>query len=179
MERVKVKDKFFVKYITKQQIEEAVKGVAERINGDYGDGEPPLMVGIMTGGFIFMADLIRELTFDCEVTTIKASSYVGDKSVGKVTVIDGLDQSIEGRDIILVDDIADSGRTLLNIKELLMQRGAASVKSVVFINKPHTHCVEVAVDYAAIVQQESNFIIGYGLDYDGLARGYREIYIAE
>ncbi len=179
MERVKVKDKFFVKYIPHQDIDKAIDSLADRLNEDYMAGEAPLVVMILTGGFIFMSDLVRKLNFDMEISHITASSYIGDCSTGNVVINCTIHDKLKGRNVIVVDDIADSGQTLQAIKEQMLRDGAVSVKSAVLINKPHAHKVEISVDYAAIVMPENNFIIGYGLDYDGYGRGLKDIYIAE
>lgn len=179
MERVKIIDKFFVKYISSEQITSSLEQVAGRINNDYKEQKPPVLLIIMTGGFIFAADLMRKLNMDCRVESITVSSYVGDQSSNKIKVVNGITGDLSGENVIVIDEIADSGLTLSEVKKIVSQMGAASVKSAVLIDKPHCHKVDTAVDYAAIVMNDDNFIVGYGLDYDGYGRGLKDIFIAE
>ncbi|MBS1595303.1 MAG: hypoxanthine phosphoribosyltransferase [Bacteroidetes bacterium] len=167
-------DKSFRLYITEQQILAAVSQMADRINQDYA-GKTPLIVPILNGSFMFASDLVKHLTCRCEISFIKASSYRGTTSTGELTSLIGINEDVKGRDIILVEDIIDTGHTLAKIVPATEALGPASVKVATLLFKPKALKTDLRIDYVGM-EIPNEFIVGYGLDYDGLGRNLREIY---
>lgn len=167
-------DKSFRLYITEQQILAAVRQIADKINQDYA-GKTPLIVPILNGSFMFASDLVKELTCPCEISFIKASSYRGTSSTGELTSLIGINEDVKGRDIILVEDIIDTGHTLAKIVPSTEALGPASVKVATLLFKPKALKADLRIDYVGL-EIPNEFIVGYGLDYDGLGRNLREIY---
>lgn len=167
-------DKSFRLYITEQQILAAVKQIANKINQDYA-GKTPLIVPILNGSFMFASDLVKELSCQCEISFIKASSYRGTASTGELTSLIGINEDVKGRDIILVEDIIDTGHTLAKIVPSTEALGPASVKVATLLFKPKALKTDLRIDYVGL-EIPNEFIVGYGLDYDGLGRNLREIY---
>ena len=142
---------------------------------DYYKGKTPVMVAVLKGAFIFMADLVRAIEIPCTVDFMVVSSYgKGTTSSGAVKIIKDLDTNIEGKDVIIVEDILDSGITLSNLIRILNQRHPASIKICTLFDKPARHKVEIAVDYNGL-EVPDEFIVGYGLDYAEIYRNYPEI----
>jgi hypoxanthine phosphoribosyltransferase len=171
---VKLGDKTFQKYIEEAKIQEAVKRIGEQINQDY-EGKCPLIIPVLNGSFMFAADLVKQLTCLCEVSFIKASSYRGTNSSGELTSLIGINEDISGRDIILLEDIIDTGHTLSKIIPLFKELKPASIKVVTLLFKPAAFKANMQIDYIGI-EIPNEFIIGYGLDYNGLGRNLKEIY---
>ena len=160
--------------ITSEQLKNTVSELGARISRDYA-GKNPLMVSVLKGAFIFMADLVREITVPCTVDFMAVSSYgKGAKSSGQVQIIKDLDTNIEGRHVILVEDILDSGVTLSYLLELLRARRPASVRLCALLDKPARRKVPVEIDYRGLTVPDE-FIVGYGLDYAEQYRNYPEI----
>ena len=174
MDRIHILDKEFDLSIKNETIQERVKAVAERINHDY-KGRNPLMVCILNGAFMFAADLVRYLDFQPEITFARFASYEGTNTTGKVTEVMGVTTSLAGRDIIIVEDIVDTGITMHNVVPLLKNKGASSVRIACMLQKPEKLQVDLKVDYCAM-EIPNDFIVGYGLDYDGFGRNYKDIY---
>ena len=155
--------------LTEQQLQARIKEVAQAVNNDYAD-KTPIVVSILKGSVIFCADFIRALTMPLELEFMVVSSYgSGTVSSGKLKIKKDLDRDIKGRDIIIVEDIIDSGFTLANLKALLLERGANSVKIATLLNKVARREYEVVPDYNCF-DIEDEFVIGYGLDYNELYR---------
>ncbi len=155
--------------ITEEQIQEKVTEVAKQLNQDY-VGTKPLVVGILKGSIIFYADLIRHLEMPMELDFMAVSSYgSGTVSSGVLKIRKDLDTSVKGRNVIIVEDIIDSGFTLLSLKNELLRRGAQSVKIVTLLNKPARRTYPIDPDYFCF-EIEDEFVIGYGLDYDEMYR---------
>ncbi|MCI8476649.1 MAG: hypoxanthine phosphoribosyltransferase [Clostridia bacterium] len=151
--------------LTEEQLRARVKEIALAVDEEYA-GKRPLVVGILKGSIIFYADFIRFLSMPVELDFMAVSSYgSGAVSSGKLNIKKDLDRDVKGRDVIIVEDIIDSGFTLANLKALLYERGAASVKIVTLLNKAERREYEVAPDYNCF-DIENEFVIGYGLDYD-------------
>lgn len=151
--------------LTEKQLRDRVKEVALEVDKDY-DGKNPLVVGILKGSIIFYSDFIRHLTMPVELDFMAVSSYgSGAVSSGKLNIRKDLDRDVRGRDVIIVEDIIDSGFTLANLKTLLLERGAASVKIVTLLNKAERREYDIAPDYNCFMI-ENEFVIGYGLDYN-------------
>ena len=161
-----------------EEIEGAVSRLARRINEDY-RGKKPLVVGILKGAFVFMSDLIRRLDLDISVDFVVLSSYgVSTTSSGKVEVIKDIGEPIDGRDILIVEDIVDTGITLKFFKEELIKRGPKSVRICALLDKKARREVDIEIDYVGI-DMEDGFVVGYGLDYDERYRNLPDIWVLE
>jgi hypoxanthine phosphoribosyltransferase len=167
-------DKSFRLYITEYEIQAAVLKVATQINKDFA-GKTPLIVPILNGSFMFASDLVKELNCQCEISFIKASSYRGTSSTGELTSLIGINEDVKGRDIILVEDIIDTGHTLAKIVPAMQALQPASVSVCTLLFKPKALKVELKIHYTGI-DIPNEFIVGYGLDYNGLGRNLKEIY---
>ncbi len=175
MSDIKIHDKIFEPFISKAKIAEGVKKVAAEINRDYA-GKNPLLLGILNGSFIFAADLFRELEIEAEISFIKLVSYKGTSSTGNVVTSIGLEEQLADRHIIIVEDIIDTGKTLHSFMPELQNRKPASLKIATFLTKPDALKYPVKADYN-VFEIEHKFVVGYGLDYDGLGRNIPELYI--
>lgn len=172
---IKVKDKFFVPLLTKEVIQERVCQLANELMEDYEDKDP-LLVGILNGSFIFLSDLFKCLHIDCEVTFIRVSSYLNTSSTGEVKQILGLKENLKDRHVIIVEDIVDSGLTLSQVKNQLLEKEPASLKIVTLLNKPEAMKVSLPLDYVGF-EIKNEFVVGYGLDYDEKGRNLEGIYV--
>jgi hypoxanthine phosphoribosyltransferase len=174
MSTLKVHDKEFVPYITSKEIEEQVARVAAEINKDYA-GKNPLFIAILNGAFIFAADLFKQINVEAEICFIKLASYKGVKSTGKVITAIGLDAELYGRDVIIVEDIVDTGKTLSQFLPQLEHHHPASLKVAALLHKPSATVHPIEINYLGFTIPDK-FVLGYGLDYDGLGRNIKEIY---
>lgn len=162
--------------ISQDELEKGVSRLAEEVNRDY-KGKEVIVLGILKGCFVFMADLIKKLDCDVSVYFMEVSSYFdGTVSTGKIKIKKDIDVDIKGKDVLIVEDIIDSGNTLTQLKEILAEREPASVKICTLLSKPSRRQVELEADYTGFVI-EDKFIIGYGLD---CGERFRQLpYIAE
>lgn len=174
---ITVKDKQFELFIQHQQIEERIRVLADKLNADYQD-KHPLLIAVLNGAFIFAADLVRHLTFDHEIQFAKFASYEGMESTGHIKELIGISADLKGKDIILVEDIIDTGFTMHSIVPQLKAKGARSVEIATLLMKPQKLRVELDVKYCAM-EIPNEFIVGYGLDYDGIGRQYKDIYVVK
>ena len=174
MSRVTIKDKTFETSIPEAEILESVKAVADRINRDY-EGKTPLFLAVLNGAFMFAADLMREVTIPCEISFVKLASYQGTTSTGKIQEVLGINEDLNGRHIIIVEDIVDTGLTMKQMVESLGTRHPASVEICSLLVKPDKIQETLDIKYAAI-RIPNDFIVGHGLDYDQLGRNLRDIY---
>lgn len=174
MNQVQLKDKKFSLFIEEEKILASIVALAEKINIDYKDRKP-LFIGVLNGSFMFASDLLKNIDLDCEISFIKVSSYEGTASTGKVSDLIGLNQDITGRDVIIIEDIVDTGNTIENINKSILEKKPASVKFATLLLKPDVYKKDIKLDYVAITIA-NDFIVGYGLDYDGLGRNLRDIY---
>lgn len=174
MSRIKIHDKEFEVSIPKEEILKEVKRVADEINRDYA-GKRPILLGVLNGCFMFAADLMRHLTIECEISFVKLSSYQGTTTTGVIREVLGLTESITDRDVIVVEDIVDTGYTMQRMIESLGTREPASVQIASLFLKPARMKVPVDVKYSAFTIPD-RFIVGYGLDYDGLGRNLPDVY---
>lgn len=175
MKQVKLHDKEFKVSIPEEKIQKAVKNIAGKINTDYKDKETPLFISILNGSFMFTADLFKQIDFVCEVTFLKLTSYKGTASSGAVRQLIGVNESIEGRDVIVLEDIVDTGITLEQILGQLKSFEPASVRVASLLFKPEAYQKDLVIDYIGM-EIPNDFIVGYGLDYDGLGRNLPDIY---
>lgn len=174
METLQIKDKKFAVSIPEAEIRRQVKRVAEEINRDL-CGRKPLFLAILNGSFIFAADLMREITLESQISFVKLASYSGMSSTGEVADMIGLDADIEGRDVVVVEDIVDSGLTMRHVMEMLRARNPRSLAVCTLLVKPENLKVDVDIRYRCF-EIPNDFIVGYGLDYDGFGRNTRDIY---
>ena len=174
MSKIKVHDREFVLSISREEIDREIKRVAAQINKDYA-GKCPLFLGVLNGSFMFVADLLKNIEIECEISFVKLSSYQGTETTGKVRELIGLTHSIEGRDVIVLEDIVDTGYTMSKMLETLKQHNPASVEVASLFVKPECMQVHVDVKYP-LFSIPDRFILGYGLDYDGLGRNLPDVY---
>lgn len=171
---IKVHDKQFEPYLTAEEIAQRIKMIAQQINEDYA-GKKPLFIAILNGSFMFASDLFKEINIDAEICFIKLASYKGTKSSGHVITAIGLDMDIIGRDVIIVEDIVDTGKTLSEFLPQIHHQQPASVSIAALLHKPEATVYPLKIDYLGFTIP-NKFVLGYGLDYDGLGRNIREIY---
>ena len=171
---IQVLDKKFQPYLKAKDIHEQIGKLAAQINADY-EGKRPLFIAILNGSFMFAADLFKELTIDAEICFIKLASYKGTKSTGNVVTSIGLDEPLKGRHIVIVEDIVDTGKTLHEFLPQLLNQQPASLKIAALLHKPDALAYPLVIDYLGFSVPDK-FLLGYGLDYDGLGRNLREIY---
>jgi hypoxanthine phosphoribosyltransferase len=167
-------DKTFSMMISQDEIEVKVELLGDQISKDYA-GRKPLLIAILNGAYMFAADLTRAITIDCEISFVKLSSYKGTDSTGDVQTVLGLDVELTGRHIIIVEDIIDTGTTLHRFLNALDAENPASVALCCCFFKPEALKYPLNIDYCGF-EIENRFIIGYGLDYDGLGRNYASVY---
>jgi len=172
--KIKVLDKEFKISIPAATIDAAVTNIADKINIDY-KGQNPLFLIVLNGAFMFASDLLKKINIDCEITFVKLSSYSGTTSTHIVRELIGLDESLEGRDIIIVEDIIDTGITMGNTIPKLHHLKAKDVKIATLLFKPKAFQKDYKIDYVGL-EIENDFIVGYGLDYDGYGRNLADIY---
>lgn len=171
---VKLHDKKFEVYLSEDVLQQKVKEIAEQINKDY-QHKKPLFIPILNGSFMFAADLFKHITIDAEVSFIKLASYKGMKSSGQVLTAIGLDVDLINRDVIIVEDIVDTGKTLYQFLPKLHHQQPASIKIASLLHKPDALEHQLSIDYVGFTIP-TKFVVGYGLDYDGLGRNLKEIY---
>lgn len=171
---IKIKDKTFQPSITETEIKSRIKALAQQISRDM-EGKTPLFLGVLNGAFVFAADLIREMTIPCEISFVKLASYQGTTSTGKIKEVLGINEDLTGRTIVIVEDIVESGQTMKRMIESLGTRNPASVHICTLFFKPDKLKEELNLDYVAF-RIPDDFIVGYGLDYDGLGRDLKDIY---
>ncbi len=174
MDIIQIKDKRFKTFIPEAQILQEVSRVANEIMNDLRD-EKPLFVSVLNGSFMFTADLMKYLDMPCEVSFVKLASYEGTSSTGKVKELVGLNDDITGRTVVIVEDIVDTGLTMQRLVETLKARNPKEVRIATLLVKPDKLQVPLDIQYVAM-NIPNDFIVGYGLDYDGLGRNYRDIY---
>lgn len=174
MGNIQIKDKQFCLSIPESEILKAVKSVANQINTDL-SGSNPLFICVLNGAFMFASDLMKEISFPCEITFIKLSSYEGLYTSGSVKEIIGLNESVVGRNVVIVEDIVDTGITMERILASLVAKGANNIHVATFLQKPDALQRDIKIDYIAM-KIPNDFIVGYGLDYDGYGRNLKDIY---
>lgn len=179
MEKITLNDRTFKVMIPAEQIDAAVAKVAEKLNKEYAQTEkPPIFVGVLCGAFVFLADLVRKVNFNNEITFIQVSSYQGTQSTGNVQQKLGIDFDITGRDIILVEDIVETGHSIEHMVSYLESLNPRSVEICTLFYKPEKHLYKRDIKFVAM-EIGNEFIVGYGLDYDQLGRGLKSIYVVD
>ncbi len=174
MSTLKIHDKIFRPYISEKTIREKVNFLAAQLNRDY-QGKNPIFIAVLNGAFIFAADLFKSLKIDAEISFIKLASYKGMKSSGQVITAIGLDIELFNRHVVILEDIVDTGKTLHEFLPQLWHQQPASLKIVALLHKPEAKVFPLNVDYTGF-EIPDKFVIGYGLDYNGLGRNTAAIY---
>ena len=175
MKRITLHDKTFEISLPEEKILEAVKQIAEQLNNDLKDVDKPIFISILNGSFMFTADLMKYVNMPCEISFLKLSSYTGTESCGNVKELIGLTKSIEGRTVVVLEDIVDTGRTLEELVNTLQVHRPKEVKLATLLLKPDVYKKDIKLDYVGL-SIPNDFIVGYGLDYDELGRNLRDIY---
>jgi len=177
MHKIKVEDREFEIFLENDTINKRIRLLGIQLNVDY-EGKCPLFIGILNGSFLFMADLIKEIEIPCEVAFMRVASYEGTSSSGQVKELIGLPDVIEGRDIIIVEDIVDTGLTLTHIVKTIKEKNPSSLKVASLLLKPAALKHEIEELYYVGFEISNEFVVGYGLDYNGLGRNLTDIYRA-
>ena len=171
---IRVHDKDFEPYLTADEIQRKIQDLGQQLNKDY-EGKRPLFIAILNGAFMFASDLFKELTIDAEICFIKLASYKGTKSTGHIITAIGLDIDLYGRDVIIVEDIVDTGKTLNEFLPQLRHQQPSTLRIVSLLHKPEATEFPLEINYLGFTIP-NKFVVGYGLDYDGLGRNIPEIY---
>jgi hypoxanthine phosphoribosyltransferase len=175
--KINLHDKTFRVLNPAEEIDKAVTRVAEQLNERY-EGRTPIFLGVLSGSFLFLADLVRKVNFENQLAFVKISSYNGTESTGNVKQLIGVDFDIEGRDIIIVEDIVETGHSMNYLLDYLGKKNPASVSICTLFFKPEKFLYEYNIDYTAL-SIGNEFIVGYGLDYNQLGRNLKDIYVID
>jgi hypoxanthine phosphoribosyltransferase len=175
--KIQIDEKDFALMLEHEQIKKRIRLIGIQLTVDY-ENRVPVFVGVLNGSFIFLADLVKEITLSSEVTFVKISSYNGDKSTGKVKEEIGLNMDLKGRDVIIVEDIVDTGTTLRYLLGKIKEHNPASVKICTLLLKPKSLKQEMEEITYVGFEIPNEFVVGYGLDYNGLGRNLKNIYRA-
>ncbi len=171
---IKIHDKEFAPFIPFAKIDQAVSRIAGQMNTELHD-KNPLFVAVLNGSFMFASDLFHKLEFPCEITFVKLASYSGTQSTKTVRQLIGIDEDIVGRNIVIIEDIIDSGLTIERVLAQMQMIGAADIKIATLLYKPNAFKGSYAIDYIGL-EIGNDFIVGYGLDYDKQGRNFKDIY---
>lgn len=172
---IQVLDKKFRTYITHQKILLRVNEIAMQINKDL-KGEDPIFLGILNGSFMFASDLFKSVSIDCNISFLKLASYSGTSTTGNIKRLIGLNEDIKNKTVVILEDIVDTGITLEHIIKQLSGYEPKTIKVCTLLFKPAAYQKDIKIDYYGF-KIPNDFILGYGLDYDGYARNYKDIYI--
>ncbi|MBP9186017.1 MAG: hypoxanthine phosphoribosyltransferase [Bacteroidia bacterium] len=175
MSIIKIHQRNFEPFITEKQINERLTAIAYQICAEY-EGENPLFLAVLNGAFILAADLFRKITIQSEISFAKISSYQGTSTTNKISELIGFNEQIEGRNVIIIEDIIDTGLSMQYVLNQLQQKNPASVKVLTLLFKPKALLFDIIPDYVGF-EIEPKFVLGYGLDYDGLGRNLPDIYV--
>ena len=179
MNKTTLFDKTFKTFIPYEQIEAAIDKVADKLYDDFnGCTEIPIFLCVLNGSIMFTAELMKRLTFNCQIVSTKLTSYEGTSTTGKVKQAMGLTADIKGRRVIVVEDIVDSGNTIVELKRILEEKGAAESRICTLLLKPDAYKKDIKLDYVAM-EIPNDFIVGFGLDYDELGRNLKDIYVLD
>jgi hypoxanthine phosphoribosyltransferase len=171
---IEVKDKTFKPYLTKPAIEKRVIEMGKEISKDYQEKDP-LIIGVLNGAYIFLSDLSKSIDIPAEISFIKISSYEGESSTGKIKKLIGLDAELKNRHVLIVEDIVDTGLSMMHLLAQVFEKKPASVKTATLLHKPEALRHAVRLDYIGF-EIPNKFVVGYGLDYNGFGRNIPEIY---
>ncbi|HSI69586.1 MAG TPA: hypoxanthine phosphoribosyltransferase [Gillisia sp.] len=171
---IQLHDLEFVPFISEETITTAIEEISGEINRDY-KGKTPVFLGILNGAFLVASELIKRFPGSCEVSFVKLGSYEGTATTGNVQTLMGLTQSLEGREVIVIEDIIDTGNTLVEIDRILKEKKVANYKVATLFFKPEAYKKDLPINYIGM-EIPNDFIVGYGLDYDGLGRNLTQVY---
>ncbi|WP_144893943.1 hypoxanthine phosphoribosyltransferase [Flavobacterium tiangeerense] len=171
---IQLHDKQFVPFISAKEIDFAIAKMVSQVEADFAD-ETPIFVGVLNGAFMVVADFVKQYKKSCEVSFIKMASYEGTSSTNEVKQLIGINQDFTGRSVVIIEDIVDTGNTLVELKELFKQQNVKHFKIATLFFKPEAYQKDIKIDYIGI-RIPNKFIVGYGLDYDGLGRNLPEVY---
>lgn len=174
MELVKLHDRLFSLYINKDQIQIAIKNIAMKMNADF-KNEIPVFIGVLNGSLMVVSDLMKQYEGDCEVDFVKLSSYQGTETTHKVKQLFGLNIDLSGRLVVVVEDIIDTGNTIVELKNILDQIDVKTLKIATLFLKPEVYNKNITIDYVGM-EIPNKFIVGFGLDYDGFGRNLEHVY---
>jgi len=177
MKSVTVNGKRFVPYLSEEALAEKVREIAVRLNNDLADKDP-VFLGVLNGAFMFVADLFRQINIPCEISFVKLASYSGMRSTGSMKELIGLNENLRGRHVVVVEDIVDTGNTIVALQAALESREPASVQICTLLCKPTALLHELQLEYVALEVPE-HFFLGYGLDFDGHGRNLPTLYHLE
>lgn len=177
MNKIRLHNKEFIPFISEAKLKEAIETLAKQINKDY-ENRTPLFVGVLNGSFMFAADLMKAIDISCEISFVKMASYQGMQTSGRINELIGLNKSLKDRHIVIIEDIVDTGNTLEKLYSNIEAEKPASVETATLLFKPSAYKKNIPVKYVAI-EIPNKFVVGYGLDYDGLGRNLKEIYIVK
>lgn len=174
---IKLHDKTFVPCIPYTSLCAAIDAVADKINTDFcGCSKPPVLLCILNGSIMFSAELMKRLNFNCELACLKVASYEGTHSTGTIRRVTDFTGSVKGKDVIIVEDIIDSGNTIESLIDIVKNEGANSIRICTMLFKPSAYKKDIHIDYTAM-SIPNDFIVGFGLDYNELGRNYKDIYV--
>ena len=171
---IQLHDKHFVPFISAEEIEFAIVNMAKQMDDDFFD-DVPVFVGVLNGSFMVLSDLMKQYRGMCEVSFVKMTSYEGTQSTNAVKQLIGLNQNLEGRTVVIVEDIVDTGNTVEELKAIFKEQKVKHLKIATLFLKPDVYKKDIKLDYVGI-RIPNKFIVGYGLDYDGLGRNLKDIY---
>ncbi len=171
---IQLHDKHFVPFISAEEIEFAIANIAKQMDDDFFD-DVPVFVGVLNGSFMVLSDLMKHYRGMCEVTFVKMASYEGTQSSNEVKQLIGLNQNLEGKTVVIVEDIVDTGNTIEELKAIFKQQKVKHLKIATLFLKPDVYKKDIKLDYVGI-RIPNKFIVGFGLDYDGLGRNLKDIY---
>lgn len=171
---IQVKDKHFEMLISEDELLAKISSLAHQINNDYNNSRP-LFIAVLNGSFMFASDLLKEVNVECEISFVKVASYEEMESSGNVKQLIGLNENIFKRDVIIIEDIVDTGKTISKMLDEFKSLGAKSVEVVSLFQKPKSKQISDSIKYIGFELPDS-FVLGYGLDYDGLGRNLKDLY---
>ena len=171
---IQLHDKQFVPFISAKEIDFAIAKMVAQVEADFAD-ETPVFVGVLNGAFMVVSDFMKQYKKPCEVSFIKMASYEGTSSSNEVKQLIGINQDLTGRSVIIIEDIVDTGNTLVELKEKIKKQNVKHFKIATLFFKPEAYTKDIKIDYIGI-RIPNKFIVGFGLDYDGLGRNLPEVY---
>jgi len=179
MEKIRLKDKTFRLFIPYETLMKAIDEVAAKMNSDFKDcNDIPVLLCVLNGSIMFTAELMKRLDFNLQLVSTKLTSYQGTATTGKVKQAMGLTADVTGRRVIIVEDIVDTGHTIVDLKRILEDKGAKEAMVCTMLYKPESYNMDIPLKYVAM-EIPNDFIVGFGLDYDELGRNFKDIYVLD
>jgi hypoxanthine phosphoribosyltransferase len=177
MKSIRIKDKNFKVYLPSEEIQNRIDTIAGQMNEELKD-KKPLFLAVLNGSFLFAADLMKRLTIDCEISFIKVATYHGTSSTGAMKQLIGLNEDLKHRTVVILEDIVDTGFTLESLRAQIMKMEPAEFRVATLLFKPEAYTRDIKIDYIGL-EVPNHFLVGYGLDYDGLGRNMEDIYVLD